>query len=133
MAERLAFINCTRGRKLPGEGGFSLDDSLAQKGGIPRDPAAVRMLLSRALKWAQCLKGRFHDLRHASMATALKCSMEVKTLSGTVGHGSTGFTRSTCSHSSQPDAPDSGYDGECGDMSNGAQTRYCVSALHYLM
>ena len=65
-----------------------------KKEDAPRDPAAVRKLLSRVLKRAQCPKVRFHDLRHTFVTTAL----DVKTLSAVVGHRSSSTTLNVYTH-----------------------------------
>ena len=69
-----------------------------KKEDAPRDPAAVRKLLSRVLKRAQCPKVRFHDLRHTFATLSLKNGVDVKTLSSMLGHYSAGFTLSTYTH-----------------------------------
>lgn len=69
-----------------------------KKEDAPRDPAAVRKLLSRVLKRAQCPKVRFHDLRHTFVTTALEYGMDVKTLSAVVGHQSSSTTLNVYTH-----------------------------------
>lgn len=69
-----------------------------KKEDAPRDPAAVRKLLSRVLKRAQCPKVRFHDLRHTFVTTALEYGMDVKTLSAVVGHRSSSTTLNVYTH-----------------------------------
>lgn len=69
-----------------------------KKEDVPRDPAAVRKLLSRILKRAQCPKVRFHDLRHTFVTTALEYGMDVKTLSAVVGHRSSSTTLNVYTH-----------------------------------
>ena len=69
-----------------------------KKEDTPRDPAAVRKLLSRVLKRAQCPKVRFHDLRHTFVTTALEYGMDVKTLSAVVGHRSSSTTLNVYTH-----------------------------------
>lgn len=64
----------------------------------PRDPAAVRKLLSRVLERAGCPKIRFHDLRHTFVTTALEYGMDVKTLSAVVGHRSSSTTLNVYTH-----------------------------------
>ena len=63
-----------------------------------RGPAAVRKLLSRVLKRAQCPKARFHDFRHTFVTTALEYGMDVKTLSAVVGHRSSSTTLNVYTH-----------------------------------
>ena len=41
---------------------------------------------------------RFHDLRHTFATLSLKNGVDVKTLSGALGHYSAGFTLSTYTH-----------------------------------
>ena len=69
-----------------------------KKEDAPRDPAAVRKLLSRVLKRAQCPKVRFHDLRHTFVTTALEYGMDVKTLSAVVGYRSSSTTLNVYTH-----------------------------------
>ena len=64
----------------------------------PRDPAAVRKLLSRVLERSGCPKIRFHDLRHTFITTALSYGMDVKTLSAVVGHRSSSTTLNVYTH-----------------------------------
>ena len=69
-----------------------------KKEDAPRDPAAVRKLLSRVLKRAQCPKARFHDFRHTFVTTALEYGMDVKTLSAVVGYRSSSTTLNVYTH-----------------------------------
>ena len=41
---------------------------------------------------------RFHDLRHTFATLSLKSGVDVKTLSGALGHYSAGFTLNTYTH-----------------------------------
>ena len=61
-------------------------------------PDSVLHMLHRVLKRAGLPKVRFHDLRHTFATMALKSGVDVKTLSGALGHYSAGFTLSTYTH-----------------------------------
>ena len=69
-----------------------------RKGDSPRDPAAVRKKLSAVLKRAGCPAIRFHDLRHTFATLALQNGVDVKTVSGMLGHYSAGFALDTYAH-----------------------------------
>ena len=66
--------------------------------GGPISPDSVRHMLHRVLKRAGLPAARFHDLRHAFAALALQNGVDVKTVSGMLGHFSAGFTLDTCAH-----------------------------------
>ena len=55
-------------------------------------------MLHRVLKRARLEKIRFHDLRHTFSVLALQNGVDVKTLSGILGHYSAGFTLDTYGH-----------------------------------
>ena len=55
---------------------------------MPRNPSAIRNILDRTLKKANCKHIRFHDLRHTFATTALANGMDIKTLSAIIGHNS---------------------------------------------
>ena len=55
-------------------------------------------MLHRVLKRAGLEKVRFHALRHTFATMALQNGVDVKTLSGLLGHYSAGFTLDTYSH-----------------------------------
>ena len=61
-------------------------------------PDSVLHMLHRVLKRAGLPKVRFHDLRHTFATLSLKSGMDVKTLSGALGHYSAGFTLNTYTH-----------------------------------
>ena len=44
---------------------------------------------------------RFHDLRHTFATLSLKYGVDVKTLSGALGHYDAGFTLSTYTHATE--------------------------------
>ena len=67
------------------------------KGGI-MEPDAVRKKLKRLLKRAGLEELRMHDLRHTYATLALQNGVDVKTLSGILGHYSAGFTLDTYGH-----------------------------------
>ena len=61
-------------------------------------PDAMLKMLHRVLKRAGLPKIRFHDLRHTFATLALQNGVDVKTLSGLLGHYSAGFTLDTYAH-----------------------------------
>ena len=69
-----------------------------KKEDAPLDPTAVRKKLTTLLDHAGCKKVRFHDLRHTFATLSLKSGVDVKTLSGALGHYSAGFTLNTYTH-----------------------------------
>ena len=66
-------------------------------GGI-MEPDCARKMLKRVLERAGLDEMRFHDLRHTFATLALQNGVDVKTLSGIVGHYSAGFTLETYAH-----------------------------------
>lgn len=58
----------------------------------PISPDSVLHMLHRVLKRAGLPKVRFHDLRHTFATLALQNRVDVKTVSGVLGHFSAGFT-----------------------------------------
>ena len=66
--------------------------------GGPMSPDSVLHMLHRVLKRAGLPKVRFHDLRHTFATLSLKSGVDVKTLSGALGHYSAGFTLNTYTH-----------------------------------
>jgi len=66
-------------------------------GGI-LEPGSQRKLLQRVLKRAGLEEIRFHDLRHTFAMLALQNGVDVKTLSGMLGHYSTAFTLDVYGH-----------------------------------
>ena len=61
-------------------------------------PDSVLHMLQRVLKRAGLPRIRFHDLRHTFATLSLKSGVDVKTLSGALGHYSAGFTLNTYTH-----------------------------------
>ena len=66
--------------------------------GGPMSPDSVLHMLHRALKRAGLPRVRFHDLRHTFATLALQNGVDVKTVSGMLGHYSAGFTLDTYAH-----------------------------------
>ena len=61
-------------------------------------PDSVLHMLQRVLKRVGLPRIRFHDLRHTFATMALQNGVDVKTLSGALGHYSAGFTLNTYTH-----------------------------------
>ena len=66
--------------------------------GGPMSPDSVLHMLHRVLKRAGLPKVRFHDLRHTFATLALQNGVDIKTVSGMLGHFSAGFTLDTYTH-----------------------------------
>ena len=66
--------------------------------GDPMSPDSVLHMLHRVLKRAGVPRVRFHDLRHTFATLALQNGVDVKTVSGMLGHYSAGFTLDTYAH-----------------------------------
>ena len=64
----------------------------------PHLPDSVLHMLHRVLKRAGLPRVRFHDLRHTFATLALQNGVDVKTVSGMLGHYSAGFTPDTYAH-----------------------------------
>ena len=64
----------------------------------PTDPVTIQKRLSTVLKRADCKRLRFHDLRHTFATLALQNGVDIKTVSGMLGHFSAGFTLDTYAH-----------------------------------
>ena len=62
------------------------------------EPDCARKMLKRVLQRAGQDEMRFHDLRHTFATLALQNGVDVKTLSGILGHYSAGFTLDTYAH-----------------------------------
>lgn len=62
------------------------------------DPDSFRHTHDKILKSIGAEHIRFHDLRHTFATLSLKNGVDVKTLSGALGHYSAGFTLSTYTH-----------------------------------
>lgn len=68
------------------------------KTGTMFDPDSFRHTHDKILKAIGTEHIRFHDLRHTFATLSLKNGVDVKTLSGALGHYSAGFTLSTYTH-----------------------------------
>ena len=79
------------------EAGFSAYVFASPSGG-PMCPDSMLNMLHRVLKRAGLEMIRFHDLRHTFSVLALQNGVDVKTLSGILGHYSAGFTLDTYGH-----------------------------------
>ena len=66
--------------------------------GGPISPDSVNHMLQRVLERAGLPKVRFHDLRHTFATIALQNGVDIKTVSGMLGHYSAGFTLDTYAH-----------------------------------
>ena len=66
--------------------------------GGPISPDSVLHMLHRVLKRAGLPKVRLHDLRHTFATLALQNGVDIKTVSGMLGHFSAGFTLDTYAH-----------------------------------
>ena len=66
--------------------------------GCPISPDSVNNMLKRVLERAGIPKVRFHDLRHTFATIALQNGVDIKTVSGMLGHFSAGFTLDTYAH-----------------------------------
>ena len=66
--------------------------------GGPISPDSVNNMLRRVLARAGIPRARFHDLRHTFATVALQNGMDIKTVSGMLGHFSAGFTLDTYAH-----------------------------------
>ena len=69
--------------------------------GMMYNPDAVGRIHKKILKDAGLEDCRFHDLRHTFATLALQNGVDIKTLSGILGHYSTGFTLDTYTHVTQ--------------------------------
>ena len=70
----------------------------ASPNGGPISPDSVNNMLKRVLERAGIPKVRFHDLRHTFATIALQNGVDIKTVSGMLGHFSAGFTLDTYAH-----------------------------------
>ena len=66
--------------------------------GGPISPDSVNNMLHRVLKRAGLPSIRFHDLRHTFATLALQNGVDIKTVSGMLGHFSAGFILDTYAH-----------------------------------
>ena len=70
--------------------------------GGPISPDSVQNMLNRVLKRAGLPKIRVHDLRHTFATLALQNGVDIKTVSGMLGHYSAGFTLDAYTHVTTP-------------------------------
>ncbi len=66
--------------------------------GGPISPDSVLNMQHRVLDHAGLPRLRFHDLRHTFATLALQNGVDIKTVSGMLGHYSAGFTLDTYTH-----------------------------------
>jgi len=66
--------------------------------GGPISPDSVNNMLHRVLDRAGIPRVRFHDMRHTFATLALQNGVDIKTVSGMLGHFSAGFTLDTYAH-----------------------------------
>ena len=66
--------------------------------GGPISPDSVLKMLHRVLKRAGLPEIHFHDMRHTFATMALQNGVDIKTVSGMLGHYSAGFTLDTYAH-----------------------------------
>lgn len=66
--------------------------------GGPISPDSVNNMLHRVLQRAGLPSIRFHDLRHTFATLALQNGVDIKAVSGMLGHFSAGFTLDTYAH-----------------------------------
>ncbi len=66
--------------------------------GGPISPDSVNNMLHRVLDRAGIPRVRFHDIRHTFATLALQNGVDIKTVSGMLGHFSAGFTLDTYAH-----------------------------------
>ena len=71
------------------------------KTGTMFDPDSFRHTHDKILKAIGAEHIRFHDLRHTFATLSLKNGVDVKTLSGALGHYDAGFTLSTYTHATE--------------------------------
>ena len=70
--------------------------------GGPISPDSVQKMLHRVLACAGLPPIRFHDLRHTFATLAIQNGVDIKTVSGMLGHYSAGFTLDTYAHVTTP-------------------------------
>ena len=71
---------------------------VSPKTGTMFDPDSFRHTHEKILKAIGAEHIRFHDLRHTFATLSLKYGVDIKTLSGALGHYDAGFTLSTYTH-----------------------------------
>lgn len=74
---------------------------VSPKTGTMFDPDSFRHTHEKILKTIGAEHIRFHDLRHTFATLSLKYGVDVKTLSGALGHYDAGFTLSTYTHATE--------------------------------
>jgi len=74
---------------------------VSPKTGTMFDPDSFRHTHEKILKAIGAEHIRFHDLRHTFATLSLKYGVDVKTLSGALGHCDAGFTLSTYTHATE--------------------------------
>lgn len=74
---------------------------VSPKTGTMFDPDSFRHTHENILKAIGAKHIRFHDLRHTFATLSLKYGVDVKTLSGALGHYDAGFTLSTYTHATE--------------------------------
>ena len=74
---------------------------VSPKTGTMFDPDSFRHTHEKILKAIGAEHIRFHDLRHTFATLSLKYGVDVKTLSGALGHYDAGFTLSTYTHATE--------------------------------
>ena len=74
---------------------------VSPKTGTMFDPDSFRHTHEKMLKAIGAEHIRFHDLRHTFATLSLKYGVDVKTLSGALGHYDAGFTLSTYTHATE--------------------------------
>lgn len=65
-------------------------------------PDAVNAINRKIMKALGLEAIRFHDLRHTFATTALQSGVDIRTVSGMLGHADPGFTLRTYTHTSNP-------------------------------
>ena len=65
-------------------------------------PDAVNAINRKIMKTLGLEPIRFHDLRHTFATTALQSGVDIRTVSGMLGHADPGFTLRTYTHTSNP-------------------------------
>ena len=74
---------------------------VSPKTGTMFDPDSFRHTHEKILRAIGAEHIRFHDLRHTFATLSLKYGVDVKTLSGALGHYDAGFTLSTYTHATE--------------------------------
>ena len=74
---------------------------VSPKTGTMFDPDSFRHTHEKILKAISAEHIRFHDLRHTFATLSLKYGVDIKTLSGALGHYDAGFTLSTYTHATE--------------------------------